>query len=108
MEPLIKGFETLETRGLDIGFEEKRLHFQGTLSMVICDNLAAHALGGYFHNFTTVQHFCWFFNCKKDQLKEPSHILHYTLRTKKGYDNIVQLVTEFPNLPSDYGKQFLP
>ena len=71
--------------------------------MVISDNLAAHALGGYFCNFSTVQRFCRFCNCKKDQLQEPSHISHYTLRTKEGYDNIVQLVIEFPNLSSVYG-----
>ena len=103
LEPLIKDLKTLETQGLDIGFEGKKLHFHGTLSMVVCDNLAAHALGGYFCSFSTAQCFCRFCNCKKDQLQEPSHISHYTLCTKEGYDNIVQLVTEFPNLSSVYG-----
>ena len=51
LEPLIKDLKTLETQGLDIGFEGKKLHFQGTLSMVVCDNLAAHVLGRLFCTF---------------------------------------------------------
>ena len=36
--------------------------------MVVADNLAVHALGGFFCNFGTVKRFCRFCNCTKDQL----------------------------------------
>ena len=44
--------------------------FKGTVTMVITDNLAAHALGGFFSNFSTVQRFWRFCNCRKSQLDE--------------------------------------
>ena len=40
------------------------------LSMLAADNLAAHAQGGLFCNFSTIQKFCRFCNVFKDELKE--------------------------------------
>ena len=70
LQPLINDLIVLETQGLDVLFEGRTLHFQGSLSMVVCDNLAAHALGGYFCNFSSVKRFCRFCNCTKDQIQE--------------------------------------
>ena len=41
----------------------------GMLTMVVADNLAAHALGVFFCNFTTVQRFYRFCNCSHENLK---------------------------------------
>ena len=38
----------------------------GTLNTLVADNLAAHTIGGYFCNFSTVHRFCRFCNCCKD------------------------------------------
>lgn len=38
--------------------------------MLAADNLAAHAQGGLFCNFSTIQKFCRFCNVFKDELKE--------------------------------------
>ena len=38
--------------------------------MVVADSLAAHALGDFFCNFSTVQKFCRFFNIIKAQQNE--------------------------------------
>ena len=52
------GYKTiLETEGIQVMFEGNQHHFFGTLNMVIADNLPAHAIGGYFCNFSTVHRF---------------------------------------------------
>lgn len=38
--------------------------------MVVADNLASHALGGFFCNFSTVKKMCPFCNVSKQGLKE--------------------------------------
>ena len=51
------------------------------VSMIVADNLAAHALGGFFCNFGTVKRFCRFCNCTKDQLAANIKIkCHFKLR----------------------------
>lgn len=67
LQPLINDLIVLDTQGLDVLFEGRTLHFQGSLGMVACDNLAAHARGGYFCNFSSVKRLCRFCNCTKDQ-----------------------------------------
>ena len=67
--------------------------------MVISDNLAAHALGGYFCNFSSVKRFCRFCNRTKHQIEEAILSGNFTLCTNEGNDNIV----EFPNICSVYG-----
>ena len=75
LEPLIKDLKTLETQGLDIVFEGKKLHFQGTfLSMVVCDNLAAHAV---FAALAQQNVFVGFAIAKKTNFKS-HHIFHIT------------------------------
>ena len=91
------------TQNLDVLFEGRTLYFQGSLSMVVCDNLAAHALGGYLCNVRSVKRFCRFYDCTKDQIQEALPSSNFTFCTNQGYDNIVELVTEFPNLCSVYG-----
>ena len=49
---------TLETTGTEIKLGGQEHTFLGTVSMVAADNLAAHALGGSYCNFSTVARFC--------------------------------------------------
>ena len=67
-------------------------HFKGTLSMVIADNLAADALGGFFCNFSTVQRFCRFRNIRRDQLNPRNLISKFTLRTENAYNNNIATI----------------
>ena len=76
---------------------------KGTVTMVIADNLAAHALGGFFCNFSTIQRFCRFCNCRKSQLDENLPVSTFVLRTKNAYDNNLRAVLEDPNLVVLYG-----
>ena len=77
--------------------------FKGTVTMVITDNLAAHALGGFFSNFSTVQRFWRFCNCRKSQLDENLPVSTFALRTKNAHDNNLRAVLEDPNLAVLYG-----
>ena len=70
LRPLLDDLLKLETEGIKISFEGVDHKFCGSLSMVIADNLAAHALGRFFCNFSTVQRFCRFCNCRKNQINE--------------------------------------
>ena len=67
--------------------------------MVVSDNLAAHALGGYFRNFSCFKRFCRFCNQTKHQIEEAILSSNFTLCSNKGNDSIV----EFPNICSVYG-----
>lgn len=60
--------------------------------MIISDNLAAHALGGFFCNFSTVNRFCRFCNCTKLQLQNKASINMTTLRTIQGYQNNIEIL----------------
>ena len=60
--------------------------------MVIAYNLAAHALGGFYCNFSTVQKFCRFFNIRRDQLNQRNLISKFTLRTENVYNNNIAAI----------------
>ena len=71
--------------------------------MLVAESLAAHALGGFFCNFSTVQRFCRFCNCRKNELYENLPIKNFVLRTKLGYENNIQFLELNPNFSSLYG-----
>ena len=47
---LIEVLKNLKIDGISVNFEGLLHYFNGTLSMVVAGNLAAHALGGFFHS----------------------------------------------------------
>ena len=71
--------------------------------MVAADNLAAHALGGFFCNFSTVQHFCRFCNCSQENLKANLPSSSFSPRTSEGYDSNVLNINADKTLSSVYG-----
>ena len=93
IQPLIEDIKILETTSIEIAFEGRNHIFRGTVTMVVADNLALHALGGFFCNFNTVKKFCRFCNVSKQGQKEQPMRKDWKLRTRAGYDsNITQLV----------------
>ena len=106
LQPLIEDMKILETRGIEITFEGRTHIFKGTIMMVVADNLASHALGGFFCNFSTVKKFCRFCNVSKQGLKEQPMRKDWALRTRAGYNsNIAQLVDD-PEIAPAYGIKF--
>ena len=92
LTPLLEDLLKLETLDIKVSFQGVDHTFFGSLSMVVADNLAAHALGGFFCNFSTVQRFCRFCNCRKNELHENLPIKNFVLRTKMGYENNIQFL----------------
>ena len=54
LQPVLDDIKELETKGVEVRFEGLSHIFYGTVSMVIADNLAAHALAGIYCNFSTL------------------------------------------------------
>ena len=94
LSPLLEDLKKLENEGISVNFQGVLHRFKVTVTMVIADNLAAHALGGFFCNFSTVQRFCRFCNCRKSQLDENLPVSTFVLRTKNACDNNLRAVLE--------------
>lgn len=103
LTPLLDNLYKLETEGLIIKFENQSFTFKGSLSVIIADNLAAHALGGFFCNFSTVQRFCRHCNFTKDQLQHPETLFDFGVRTTVGYNKNLLSVQDYPQLSATYG-----
>ena len=94
LRPLLDDLRKLETEGINIKFDNCIHQSYGTLTTVVADYLAAHALGGFFCSFSTVQRFCRFCNCSQEYLKA---------NLPSWYDNNVLNVNADKTLPSVYG-----
>ena len=88
-----------------MSFEGVDHKFCGSLSMVIADNLAAHVRGGFFCNCSTVQRFCRFCNCRKNQINDNLPMENFMQRTKEGYENNLHSIELDPNYSSLYGSK---
>ena len=93
LRPLLDDFRKLENEGIYIKFDNFVHQFYGNLTMVVADNLAAHALGCFFCNFSTVQ----------ENLKANLPSSSFSLRTSEGYDKNVLNINADKTLSSVYG-----
>ena len=66
LKPVLDDILTLENTGIEIKLDGQEHTFLLTVSMVVADNLAAHALGRFYCTFSTVARFCQFCNCTRD------------------------------------------
>ena len=103
LQPFLEDFEKLGTIGIEVVVEGRSAIFRGTLTMVIADNLAAHALGGFFCNFSIVNHFCRYCDFSKVMLGNNFKSTEFVMRTKEGYQNNVSIVECDPASASVYG-----
>ena len=76
--------------------------------MAVADNLAAHALGGFFCNFSTVQRFCRFFKIRMDQLNQRNLVSNFTLRADIDFNNNIVAIEEDPDSSALYGVKERP
>ena len=84
LKPLIDDLHLLEMNGIDVFLSHQSFKFYGTVTMVIADNLAAHALSGHYCNFSTVKRFCRFCLQTKDNINN-TVINDFQIRTKAGH-----------------------
>lgn len=103
LRPLISDFKKLENDGMLVEFEGKTFHFHGTLVAIVADNLAAHALGNFYQNFSTSLRLCRFCNVTNKELLNVFHEGKVTLRTIDAHDNQANRIERMPHLASVYG-----
>ena len=92
----------LELNGIHVNVEGCADLFYGSISMTVADNLAAHAIGCFYENFSSVEKFCRFCDMRNSVFKSKD-FLNYNLRTKEGYLNNAKLVQQNPDLLKLYG-----
>ena len=100
LQPVLDDILTLETTGIEIKLASQEHTFLGTVSI---DNLAAHALAGFYCNFSTVARFCRFCNCTRDQLHGMLNLVTFFERTQVGYNNNTTNIETYPKMSSIYG-----
>ena len=82
IEPLLDDIKVLESTGLYVKFKSKCDTFRGTVTILVADNVAVHALGGFYYTFSTVKRFCRFCNATKQGLIDDSNRKDWVLRTR--------------------------
>ena len=103
LQPVLDDILTLETTGIEINLGSQEHTFLGTVSIAVADNVAAHALGGFYCNFSTVDRFCRFCNCTRDQLHGMLNLVTFFERTQVGYNNNTTNIETYPKMSSIYG-----
>ena len=103
LKPLLDDLKILETSGISMMFQNISYTFKGTLSMIVADNLAAHALGGFMCNFSTVDRFCRFCTFSKKKSDPKSRATTFSLRDKEGYVNTLKVIEQDYSFSSVYG-----
>ncbi|XP_057310260.1 uncharacterized protein LOC130648238 [Hydractinia symbiolongicarpus] len=68
---------------------------------MIADNLAAHAIGGFFQNLSRIKRFCRF--CMAERISSTDIKIRSALRTKEMFKNHIENISIDPSLSSTYG-----
>lgn len=69
--------------------------------MVIADNLGAHAIGGYYQNFSSAERFCRVCNRLKKDISRTD--CHDVIRIKEAYDAQISEIEKDTSLTKMYG-----
>ena len=103
LEPLLDDLKNLERNGFKVVLDNISHLMFGILSMMVADNLAAHAVGGFMCNFSTVKRFCRFCMAKRSSLNDVSAV--FPLRNQTSYTAHIKAVEADHSLRSLYGVQ---
>ena len=100
LQPIFDDILTLETTSIEIKLGGQEHAFLGSVLMVVPDNLAAHALGVFYCNFSTVARFCRFCNCTRNRLHGNVEFRNLIERTRVGYNNNITDIKTYPEISS--------
>ena len=102
-EPIVSDIKSLESNGINVQFEGRSYNFKGTVCFVVADNLAAHAVGGYFENFSTVLRLCRTCTGTKHDIQGIFDDTKFVKRTDEIYDKHLSAILKDSSLASVYG-----
>lgn len=102
LKPLLKDLMTLEN-GYDMeGPNGQILNFNGTVSMVISDNLAAHEIGGFIESFSSLR-VCRFCSATKQSIKDSFMEKDFEKRTIETFNASLEIVENNEAMSTTYG-----
>jgi len=101
--PLLRDLSFLETAGVYI--EALGDSIKGSVTAVVADNLAAHALGGFLESFgPNVKYPCRFCTASSDDIQNvETSLSEFTRRTPLEHNLHVKTLTENPSVGSVFG-----
>ena len=102
LKPLINDLITLSNEGVTVNRLDGTFNFKGALCVVVADNLAAHAIGGFFESFSST-HPCRFCVIRKDKMQDDFVCCSSILRTAETYSNQLSLIAQDKSFQSVYG-----
>ena len=102
LKPVVNDLTTLSQEGVTIQRPDGSVTLKGALVAVVADNLAAHAVGGFFESFTS-SHPCRFCVIRRDKLKTEYVFNPNSLRTPETHDVHLSLIQHDQSFQSIYG-----
>ena len=102
LRPLVNDLKTLAKEGITVVRGDGSFTLKGALCAVVADNLAAHAIGGFFESFTAV-HPCRFCLIQKDKLCSEFIADPNKIRTAETYNAQLKLVERDQSFRTVYG-----
>ena len=96
ISPFMNGIKVLENGGLSFNNHGNEIKLLGTISMIVADNLASHALGGFNQSFSpNVIKVCRYCNALQSDICVHFHDTHFEQRTATSYEEQATIVEEF-------------
>lgn len=102
LQKLVEDLKVLETEGISIATAHGDVKVQGSISVVIADNLGAHEIGGYLCSFAC-NRACRFCDATKSTRQEHFDESLFVLCNEESYDAKVAIVEKSPELSGCYG-----
>ena len=102
LESFLRDMKILENDGITIETSDGDICLNGSISIIIADNLAAHQLGGYFESFSSFKA-CRFCDATKESRKISFVEGNFTLNTPASYDAKLVVIQENHELAPAYG-----
>jgi hypothetical protein len=81
-------------------------YVQGTLAMIMGDNLGSHCIGGFVENFSSCAHMCRFCLILLEQVRTDATLNFYCERTPDNYTEACAIVEGNPELGQYKGVKF--
>jgi len=102
LKTMINDLVVLAETGVTVSRPEGEFTFRGSLLIVVADNLAAHALGGFLESFSAV-HPCRFCMISKDKMRSTLRCDSNTMCTPEAYTTQVMRATADKSFQQIYG-----